>query len=63
MFEDELWELTVNEEENIYEIIDGKDVVIYTTKYFKSKQPSLQKIVAMHNQAIIHALSMVAKGQ
>lgn len=63
MFEDELWELTVNEEENIYEIIDGKDVVIYTTKYSERKHQSLQKIVAMHNKAIVHALSMITKSQ
>lgn len=63
MFEDELWELTINEEENIYEIIDGKDVVIYTTKYSERKHQSLQRIVAMHNKAIIHSLSIVTKNQ
>lgn len=63
MFEDELWELTIDEEENKYEIIDGKDVVIYTTKYSEKKQQSLQRIVAMHNKAVIHALSMTTKSQ
>ena len=61
MFEDELWKLSIDLENEILEIVDNNDLTIYSTEYSKEKESSLHKIVSMHNKSVIHVLSWMMK--